>query len=129
MDSYKDDHVAFEFVDEILVATFLKKEIDLDAAKYLVKKRYEFIGENKFMTMIDFHQVKFTSKEARSYFSGERSTKNILAMAVLVRSILQRTVSSFFIKLNKPKYPVKIFVDKNDAINWLRSFHYITNEN
>jgi hypothetical protein len=44
------------------------------------------------------------------------------ANAMLVGSVLSEMIGNFFINLNKPDAPTKLFTNESDAVNWLLSF-------
>jgi hypothetical protein len=45
-----------------------------------------------------------------------------LATALIVDSPVGRIIGNFFIGMNKPGIPVKIFDSEDKAIQWLRGF-------
>lgn len=60
------------------------------------------------------------TKESRDY-SNKNPMEN-KAMAIITRSLPQKIVVNFMITVYrklKPKYPVKMFLKKEDGINWL----------
>ena len=62
------------------------------------------------------------SSEAKA-FMGEHFHKFAKAFAMTENSAITRFVTHTFIYLNKPKIPIKMFRNKEDAINWLKSLN------
>ena len=95
----------------------LQKALDnLEAEKHL----YE--DENYFcLTIIDVRNLVGVSKEVRALAKTDVITKNHQAFAVIVGSSLSRLIANFFLGINKPRAPLRIFEDKATAKNWLIS--------
>lgn len=70
--------------------------------------------------LVDLRNMKAISKEAREYFSQEDNTRKISALAFLVDSPLSKMLANFYIGLNPPGVPTKLFTKGEDAIPWLK---------
>ena len=67
-------------------------------------------------------QTRRITREARSHYAGERTASIQRATALLVSSPLSATVANFFMGLNKPLSPTRMFTDPEHAIDWLKSY-------
>jgi hypothetical protein len=76
----------------------------------------------KFPLLIDARQIKSISKEARDNFSIKNRSTNINSFAVIIESPLSRIIGNFFMGLNKPSVPAKLFNNEQDAITWLKQY-------
>ena len=81
-------------------------------------------GMNKAKTrvLIDMTAVTEISKEARDYFANERTASIQRATALLIGSPVSRVIGNFFMGLNKPISPTRLFTDPHKAIQWLHTF-------
>ena len=81
-------------------------------------------GMNKAKTrvLIDLTAVTEISKEARDYFANERTASIQRATALLIGSPVSRVIGNFFMGLNKPISPTRLFTDPHKAIQWLHTF-------
>ena len=81
-------------------------------------------GLNKAKTrvLIDITGVTEISKEARDYFANERTAAIQRATALVVGSPVSRVIGNFFMGLNKPISPTRLFTDPSKAIRWLHTF-------
>ena len=70
--------------------------------------------------LVDLRLMQAISKEAREYFSHEDNTRKIAALAFLVDSPLSRLLANFYIGLNSPGVPTKMFTEEEEAIQWLK---------
>ncbi len=97
-------------------------KLTIDDAKRSTATDRELSGGRKRRQLIDIRQVVAVSIDARAYLTGPEAQANILALAGLVRSPLSRIVGTFFMGLNKPPFPAKLFNSEAKALEWLREF-------
>ena len=76
----------------------------------------------KFPLLIDSRPIKSISKEARDNFSIKNRSTNINSFAIIIESPLSRIIGNFFMGLNKPSVPAKLFNNEQDAIAWLKQY-------
>jgi len=80
------------------------------------------INKEKTRVIIDMTAVFEISKKARDYFANERTASIQRATALLIGSAVSRIIGNFFLGLNKPITPTRLFTDPHDAIKWLHTF-------
>lgn len=80
------------------------------------------LNKEKTRVLIDITTTSEISKEARDYFANERTASIQRATALLVGSPASKIIGSFFMGLNKPLSPTKLFTDPQKAIKWLHTF-------
>lgn len=114
------------YIDNGIIYGIYNKDltIDLDAAKSVTndrKKVSEFSSKPMF---VDGTTVKSITKEARDFFGSEEGSELLSASAIYTNSRLSAFLANFFIKVNltKTKVPVKLFTDKDKAIQWLERY-------
>jgi hypothetical protein len=73
-------------------------------------------------TLIDMGELKFIDREARTYFAGPETATVEAAAALIVRSPIAKAVGNFFLGLNKPLTPTRLFSSEAEALDWLRCF-------
>ena len=61
-------------------------------------------------------------KEGREYGSSEEGTRFSIAEAYIIKSMAQKIIANFYMRVNKPVVPTRFFQDKEDAEEWLKSF-------
>jgi hypothetical protein len=71
--------------------------------------------------LVDARGVRTASRESRLYWAGSDARATLSAMAVLVASPVSRVIASFFIRLVRPGFRVRIFDAEADAVAWLRA--------
>lgn len=120
--TYENNYVKIWFDGDFMFVLYKSKILDLEIAKSLVETRLLAANGTAYPTYIDVTQVKSINKEAREYFASENGYKLITAASLLVNSSVGKFLGNFFLKINKPPVPVKIFTDKEQALEWLSRF-------
>lgn len=72
--------------------------------------------------IIDLTGVLSISSDGRQYIAEEIAKIGVPATALIVKSRISRLIGSFFIGINKPDFPVKLFDDTEKAENWIQGF-------
>lgn len=129
MDKIKDvnllldnEYSKIELSNGIIIATWKASFIDLNIAKNAVSSRLSVTARQNYPVLIKMKSVKGSTKEARDFLSSEKGSDGVIAGAILVDSIVENMLATFFIYLNKPGIPTKIFKDESKAIEWLEQF-------
>jgi hypothetical protein len=73
-------------------------------------------------TLVLMQHMARVEREARAFFASEEYMRLCSQTALVVGSPVSRVIASFFVGLNRPKYPVKVFEDPELAAEWLRGF-------
>jgi len=68
------------------------------------------------------HRGGSVSRQAREYLASDEAIAGLLAVALLVGSPVTRTIGAFFLAIQKPGVPARLFTDEGGAIAWLRGF-------
>jgi hypothetical protein len=114
-------YIRLELEDDILVATYKKgNKITVEVARDIVQARVKFT-ENRSVGVLLCNQgvISFT-KDARSYLSSPEGTRGIKAAAILTDTAATVMIGNFFIKVNQPPIPVKLFSNRVRAMEWLK---------
>jgi hypothetical protein len=93
--------------------------IELNHVKEIVEWRKSLNAQNPQLTLPDVRKAGSINKEAREYTSGAEVEGLDIAMAILADSLPMRILANFFIKMNQPPAPTKMFTSEKKALNWL----------
>ena len=77
-------------------------------------------GDARRPLLVDARGVHSIDRAARRLLSGPRAAEVCSAVALVVGSPLSRVVGNFFVGLNRPRFPVRLFDDEQRARAWLR---------
>ena len=82
----------------------------------------EMSGHKKVPILVDINNVKHVPRESRMYYAGKEAEMIFKATALLIGTKMSRVIGNFFIGLNKPSMPVKLFTSEKEALKWLKDF-------
>ena len=71
--------------------------------------------------VVDIREVMGMSKGAREAATRVNRDTEAGGVAVVSNSAMGRMIGNFFINFNRPKFPIRMFQDEEEAFAWLRS--------
>lgn len=98
-------------------------EDNRETAKENVSAGIQVSGGKMRPLLLDMSKIKSMDRGARDYYArSDKREGSELAVALLVKSPISRVIGNFFMGLNKPSLPSKLFTDENKALDWLKTF-------
>jgi hypothetical protein len=97
-------------------------ELELSDAQEVVHAVAAVGGNVARPVLVDLREVRSMSRECRKYFAGPETAKVEAAAALLVVSPVARAIGNFFMGLNRPLCPTRLFTSEADALVWLKQF-------
>jgi hypothetical protein len=95
----------------------------LEDARENVRAARELTESGKLApNLVDFSGIQSMTRDARAYYAGPETAEVMTAVAILVDSFLSRAMGNFFMGLNKPLMPTRLFSSETEALSWLRGF-------
>jgi len=94
--------------------------IKVEHAKENIDVALQLVNTPKVYVVIDLSGVRKADKETRSWGSSEELSRKAGAIAILVASPVSQMIGSFFIGINRPPVPTKLFHQRAKAVAWLR---------
>ncbi len=120
---FETDYITFSVKNKILIAAYKQGlHINLTMAKEIVQARIDYTNGTKMPSLILSQGVISMDKPTREYLSSEAATQGLLASAIIVTSPFSSFLGNFFLFVNKPKIPVRIFSSMPIAERWLEQF-------
>ena len=111
--------------NEVAVGKLFANISTLDAAVENIdaqERVRDKMNKKQTRVLIDMSVVSEISKDARDYFANERTASIQRATALYITSSIGKVIGNFFMGLNKPITPTKLFTDKEEAIKWLQTY-------
>lgn len=118
----ENDYARFYIKGEILYFVYKDKvNIDLEAAKLIVSDRIKLQQDKSLPVICYVNSLSGSDKPARDYLAKEGSqlTK---AVALVVNSPAIKVITNFYLLVNKPLVPTKVFINEEEAISYLKTF-------
>jgi hypothetical protein len=101
------------------VTTKPDSHIELADAIYDFEVGVKMVNGKPTPVLADTRNFSEHSEEVKAFYANKDRAKNISAMAILIDSLPTRLVGNFFIKINKPHFPTKLFTAEVEAIKWI----------
>lgn len=99
----------------------LNAEIGLADAKEDVAAVRKISGDCVLPLLIDMRSIHSISHDAREYYGKNEHSS---AVVLLIHSPVSRIIGNFFLGLNKPKVPMKLFSSETEALKWLSQYKH-----
>ena len=77
-------------------------------------------NNKKFPILIDSRGIRSMTREAREHFSLNGRESKTSAFGIIIKSPLSRVLGNFFMGVNKPTVPTRLFDNEDDAVKWLK---------
>lgn len=110
--------------DDGIARTVVKQDANIT----IVEARENSVAVNalskgkSFPLLVDSRNIRSISKEARDFFSLNNRDSHVIAFAIIIDSPISKIIGNFFMGLNKPRVPAKLFTNEESAVKWLKSF-------
>jgi hypothetical protein len=98
-------------------------EVTVDIARAEIAEMMRFIqqqGDGKLPFLIDIRNIRSITREAREYLASAEASEPLTAVGLLTTSPISRVIGNFFLGLNRPPHPIRMFTSEEEAIAWLR---------
>ena len=97
-------------------------QVNREAAIEIVEERLEFTNNKSVpVLLLDSGLVKM-DKSARDYMSSDEGIRGLEAIAIILSSVVNSMLLNFLLKISRPGLPVRVFRDRDQAIEWLNTF-------
>lgn len=107
-----------------IVRTKIKKgaEVTVEYARENSDAVNSLFTGKKFPLLIDSRGIKSMSREARNQFTTKGRETSALAFAIIIDSPVSRVIGNFFMGINKPAVPTRLFDNEIEAEKWLKPY-------
>jgi hypothetical protein len=109
--------------EEGIAITRVKDDADvtITEAKANTSTIIRLTGGRACPILVDTRRIRSISNEAREHFAMRGRMAHVNSIALLISSPVSRIIGNFYISLNRPSVPTRLFTDEEAALNWLRS--------
>lgn len=80
----------------------------------------EMVNNKPLPLLCDLTNVVKMTQECRRHFSGKEHAETFSKCALIVTNPVSKIIGNFFIGLNKPLKPTKLFTSKEEGLKWLK---------
>jgi hypothetical protein len=111
LDRLQGDLIRVSFKDHI--------DVNLEDIIKLQEPKAQLTGGRPYYLLVISPRYASVSKEAREFSATPEANEGALAKAVVTNSLGMRLVVNFFISINKPPVPHRVFTKEEDALAWI----------
>ncbi len=97
-------------------------EFDIESLKKFTIEMGKLTHNKKAPLLLTLDDFAIPPVDTREYWALKDSCPYASAEAYITSSIGHKLIGNFYLKLNKPGRPTRLFTNKNEAIKWLRTF-------
>lgn len=99
-----------------------EKEESVELVKKMVEKMGEMVNYKQVPLLASHDGAAMPGKANRDYWAKKESCPYSKADAFMITSVVMKLIANFYLKVNKPERPTKMFTHENEAIKWLKTF-------
>jgi hypothetical protein len=94
----------------------------LATAEASVAEMARLTGGKKAPLLADIRGLKSATQECRQYYVGPEANRIALAVALLGDSPVSKVLGNFYLAVNQPLFPCRLFTSEAEATDWLKGF-------
>lgn len=97
-------------------------DFDIESLKKFNVVMGEMTNHKKAPLLITFDEFAIPPVETRVFWAKKESCPYALADAYLALTFGHKFIGNFYLRVNKPGRPTRIFSNMEDAVEWLKTF-------
>ncbi|MCB0408761.1 MAG: STAS/SEC14 domain-containing protein [Flavobacteriales bacterium] len=115
--------MAFMHVEDDILYITLKEDADLKVENIdeMIDARIRIQNGKKMKVIADIRNIWQASLKARKRAASSEMQSQNIAMAIVTDSLASKLLANFFIKINKPSSPTRMFNSKEEGLLWLNT--------
>ena len=120
---YKESgKIKFTLREDNILCTecFPNTVMTLEDGKESTRISAEMVNYKPLPLLCDLTNVVRMTQECRKHFAGPEHAETFSKCALIVNNIVSRLIGNFFLGLNKPLKPTKLFATKEEGLKWLK---------
>jgi hypothetical protein len=123
MENYRETmKIKFRYGSDGILYTdcFPNTIMTLEDGKESTRISAEMINHIPRPLLCDLTNVVKMTQDCRKHFAGPEHAKTFTKAALIVTSPISRIIGNFFLGLNKPLKPTRLFTSKEEGLKWLK---------
>ena len=118
----ENDDIKLWIKDNIMYAEYKTINVTKDKAISMIRTRLSLCKGKAYPFFADVTGVKSIDRDSREEFSHGEGIELMPACALLTKSPVNQILGNFFMFVNKPLIPTKLFTSPQDALEWISKF-------
>ena len=100
-------------------------EDTIETAKENFKAFKKMLKHDRHLFLCDIRGQKSMTREAREFYSSDEVAEVLIASAQITSSSISRVIANFYLGINKPSIPVRLFDTPEDGLVWLKNIEAV----
>ena len=115
--------VADVFYDDGIMHIYFKKDsiIELKHIEEIIEIRRDLQQGERTVTLVDTGKLWRVEKDARQRAASSDMVNQNISLAIIAKSLANRLIVNFYMKVDKPNIPTRMFNNYEEAKAWLKS--------
>lgn len=118
----ENENIKIWIEGDIMCSEYKIETVRAENARSMIQTRLLLCNGKTYPFFADVTKVKSIDKEARDEFSHGSGIELMSACALLINSPLNRILGNFFMSVNRPNVPTRLFTSSTEALEWLKKF-------
>ena len=99
----------------------IKNELDVkfEQTQDVYRETQKLLGGKKYATLFTMTRLVTPDEQSRKFMASRERHSKVIADAFVIKSLPQRLIGNFYLRINKPPSPTKMFVTEEEALKWL----------
>lgn len=99
--------------------------VTLEVAKNQVMDRLAMSKGKAYPICGSIVNLKKVSNPAREFLGTDEAMKGVICFAIITNNSLQKMFANFYLTFKKSKIPTRMFISKEDALNWIEKNRFM----
>lgn len=123
METFSTPKAEIRYLEAGILETLIQpfQVLEPEDLHVIVEANQQLAGGKKYGALFVMGHLSSISKEGMLETLKPEFSSDTIARALLADSAGHKLIGEFYLKLGKPGSETKLFTDRNEAINWLRS--------
>lgn len=96
--------------------------VTVEMIREMNEQTRKFGNGARFPNLIHIHGNLNADHKVRAFAASEEANLYTLADAFMITSTALKVIGNFYLRVNKPVRPTRMFTSETDAVEWLLSF-------
>lgn len=97
-------------------------ELDVKEIKEMIEAAETLSDRKPYLLFSDIRNHVEITPEGKKLAADKKASPCVLANAILTNNLALKLSANFFIKINRPHFPLKVFNDYQSALRWLMKY-------
>jgi hypothetical protein len=82
------------------------------------------LGNRQYLNLMEGGYNTDIDSIVREFSASDKENKYTIADAMVISTSAHKLITDFYVKVNRPYKPTRVFTDRNEAIDWLLSLKH-----